>query len=130
LDGAPAQIGQSGRTGALWETRSTTNVIAETPGGRDDRAVVVGAHPDSVVQGPGIQDNGSGSSTILEIALQMAELGIEPRNKIRFAWWGALVLHGADHSGVSGTGVGDCTCATLLNRCQIAIRSRQAAASS
>lgn len=67
----------------------TLNVIAETPGGRDNRVVVVGAHLDSVRQGPGIQDNGSGSAAILEIALQMAALGIEPRNKVRFAWWGA-----------------------------------------
>ncbi len=68
---------------------TTSNVIAETPGGRDDRVIVVGAHLDSVDQGPGIQDNGSGSAAILEIALQMADLGITPRNKVRFAWWGA-----------------------------------------
>ena len=71
------------------EIRSTSNVIAETPGGRNDRVVVVGAHLDSVAEGPGIQDNGSGSAAILEIALQMADLGIEPTNKVRFAWWGA-----------------------------------------
>lgn len=74
---------------ATSEIRSTVNVIGETPGGRDDRVVVAGAHLDSVPEGPGIQDNGSGSAAILEIALQMAELGIEPRNKVRFAWWGA-----------------------------------------
>jgi Zn-dependent M28 family amino/carboxypeptidase len=68
---------------------TTSNVIADSPGGRDDRVVVVGAHLDSVRQGPGIQDNGSGSAAILEIAIKMAELGIEPRNKVRFAWWGA-----------------------------------------
>jgi Zn-dependent M28 family amino/carboxypeptidase len=73
----------------LRELVITSNVIAETPGGRDDRVVVVGAHLDSVPQGPGIQDNGSGSAAILEIAIQMANLGIEPRNKVRFAWWGA-----------------------------------------
>ncbi len=50
---------------------------------------MVGAHLDSVPQGPGIQDNGSGVAAILEIALQMAELGIEPRNRVRFAFWGA-----------------------------------------
>jgi Zn-dependent M28 family amino/carboxypeptidase len=71
------------------ETRTTSNVIAETPGGRDDRVVVVGAHLDSVPSGPGIQDNGSGSAAILEVAIQMANLGIEPENKVRFAWWGA-----------------------------------------
>jgi hypothetical protein len=41
--------------------------------------VVVGAHLDSVIAGPGINDNGSGSSTILEIAEQMAKLGIKNR---------------------------------------------------
>ena len=74
---------------ATSENRNTTNVIAETPGGRDDRVVVVGAHLDSVPEGPGINDNGSGSAAILEVALKMAELRIEPRNKVRFAWWGA-----------------------------------------
>lgn len=74
---------------AISELRTTHNVIGETPDGRDDRVVMVGAHLDSVPEGPGIQDNGSGSAAILEIALQMAELGIEPRNKVRFAWWGA-----------------------------------------
>ncbi|MGB5756596.1 MAG: M20/M25/M40 family metallo-hydrolase [Acidimicrobiales bacterium] len=74
---------------AIAETRTSKNVIANTPGGRDDRVVVVGAHLDSVPGGPGIQDNGSGSAAILEIALQMSELGIEPENQVRFAWWGA-----------------------------------------
>jgi Zn-dependent M28 family amino/carboxypeptidase len=73
----------------VFDSTETANVIAETPGGRDDRVVVVGAHLDSVPEGPGIQDNGSGSAAILEIALQMAELDIEPRNKVRFVFWGA-----------------------------------------
>ena len=68
---------------------STSNLIAETPTGRDDRVVMAGAHLDSVPDGPGIEDNGTGSATLLEIALQMAETGIEPRNTVRFAWWGA-----------------------------------------
>jgi len=67
----------------------TKNVIAETLGGRDDRVVVVGAHLDTVAGTAGINDNGSGVATILEIAEQMAALGIEPRNKVRFAFWGA-----------------------------------------
>ena len=67
----------------------TQNLIAETPTGRDDRVVMAGAHLDSVSSGPGIEDNGTGSATLLETALQIAELGIEPRNTIRFAWWGA-----------------------------------------
>ena len=71
------------------QTRQTSNVIASTPGGDPGRAVVVGAHLDSVPEGPGINDNGSGSATNLETAIQMSRLGIEPRNKVRFAFWGA-----------------------------------------
>ena len=67
----------------------TQNLIAETPTGRDDRVVMAGAHLDSVPGGPGIQDNGSGSGALLEVALQMAALDIEPVNTVRFAWWGA-----------------------------------------
>ncbi len=63
------------------------NVIAESRGGADDNVVVVGAHLDSVNAGPGIQDNGSGSAAILEVAEQMTK--VKPRNKVRFAWWGA-----------------------------------------
>jgi len=67
----------------------TQNLIAETEGGRDDRVVMAGAHLDSVAEGPGIEDNGTGSATLLEIALQLADEGVQPVNKIRFAWWGA-----------------------------------------
>ena len=76
-------------TDTMSEIRSTQNVLADTPGGRGDRLVVVGAHLDSVAEGPGINDNGSGSAANLEVALQMAALGIEPRNKVRFAFWSA-----------------------------------------
>ena len=34
---------------------NSTNVIAETSGGRDDQVVMIGAHLDSVTNGPGIQ---------------------------------------------------------------------------
>ena len=53
------------------------------------RSLVVGAHLDSVLAGPGINDNGSGTSTILEIAEEMSEAGTKPRQKVRFAFWGA-----------------------------------------
>ncbi len=79
--------------------RETSNVIAETPGGNEGRTLVVGAHLDSVAEGAGINDNGSGSATVLEIALQMSRLEIEPRNRVRFAFWGAeeLGLLGSKH---------------------------------
>ena len=76
-------------TSTISETRPTYNVIADSPTGRKGRTLVVGAHLDSVVEGPGINDNGSGTSTNLEIALQMAKKKIEPRNRVRFAFWGA-----------------------------------------
>lgn len=83
----------------LSETRTTSNVIADTPTGKANRTVVVGSHLDSVPEGPGINDNGSGSATDLEVALQMAKQDIEPRNRVRFAFWGAeeLGLLGSDH---------------------------------
>lgn len=75
------------QTTTVSETRSTANVFAESTQGRDDNVVMAGAHLDSVAAGPGINDNGSGSSALLEIAEQMAK--VKPRNTVRFAWWGA-----------------------------------------
>ena len=80
----------------LVENRISANVIAESRVGRSDRTLVVGAHLDSVDEGPGIQDNGSGSAGILEIALQLAALAtadeMKVYNRLRFAWWGAEEL--------------------------------------
>ena len=70
------------------ETRTERNVIAQTKTGRTNNVVMAGSHLDSVETGPGINDNGSGSASLLETALQ---LGSRPKvdNAIRFAWWGA-----------------------------------------
>ena len=62
------------------------NVLAETSHGDDNNVVMVGAHLDSVTAGPGINDNGSGSAAILEVAEQMKK--VKPTNTVRFAWWG------------------------------------------
>ncbi|WP_111496208.1 M28 family metallopeptidase [Marinobacter bohaiensis] len=69
------------------EQTETYNVITETRRGDGDNVVMVGAHLDSVFEGAGINDNGSGSAALLEMALQMKRA--YPRNKVRFAWWGA-----------------------------------------
>jgi len=66
---------------------TTYNVFAESVGGNPNNVIMVGAHLDSVNAGPGIQDNGSGSAAILEVAEQMAK--VKPRHKVRFALWGA-----------------------------------------
>ena len=69
------------------ETKTTYNVLAELAGTDDSNVVMVGGHLDSVGAGPGINDNGSGSAAILDIAEAMRK--VEPVNTVRFAWWGA-----------------------------------------
>jgi Zn-dependent M28 family amino/carboxypeptidase len=69
------------------ESRPQVNVLAELPGANDDNVVMAGAHLDSVQAGPGINDNGSGSAALLELAQQLGKL--RPQNTLRFAWWGA-----------------------------------------
>lgn len=69
------------------ERTETYNVLAETRRGDPDNVVMVGAHLDSVFEGPGINDNGSGSAALLEMATLMSRA--YPLNKVRFAWWGA-----------------------------------------
>lgn len=76
-------------TQTLSETRMTANVLADSRTGRTDRTVVVGAHLDSVVDGPGINDNGSGTAQDLEIAEELPKALKKPRNALRFAFWGA-----------------------------------------
>ncbi len=75
---------------AISENRTTTNVLADTRDGRGDGPVLmVGAHLDSVTEGPGINDNGSGSAAILEVATSIAQ---DTAVGVRFAWWGAEEL--------------------------------------
>jgi Zn-dependent M28 family amino/carboxypeptidase len=92
LEEGPVTVRVSASTQVDLEGK-TKNVIAETPKGKTGTTVVVGAHLDSVFEGPGINDNGSGTSTLLEIAEQMHELGYTKKGKlqrqVRFAFWGA-----------------------------------------
>jgi Zn-dependent M28 family amino/carboxypeptidase len=72
------------------DVRSTENVIADLEGVNTDNVVMAGAHLDSVQEGPGINDNGSGSSTLLAIAEALGNnKKFTPQNTLRFAWWGA-----------------------------------------
>ncbi|KAK3831502.1 MAG: hypothetical protein J3R72DRAFT_455005 [Linnemannia gamsii] len=77
----------------------TINVLCTTKGGDDDDTIVLGAHLDSVPEGPGMVDNGSGSSSLLEIALVLAKDNYTLKNKIVFGWWGAeeIGLLGSRH---------------------------------
>jgi Zn-dependent M28 family amino/carboxypeptidase len=80
------------KTEVLEQLGESVNVIAETPGGDPNRTVVIGAHLDSVPAGPGINDNGSGSAGILEVAEVFAAQDRTPRNKLRFMWYGVEEL--------------------------------------
>uniref|UniRef100_A0A8H7NNG4 Peptide hydrolase n=1 Tax=Bionectria ochroleuca TaxID=29856 RepID=A0A8H7NNG4_BIOOC len=71
----------------LIEERITQNVFAETKFGDGTNFVQLGAHLDSVVAGPGINDDGSGTSLILEVAKGLASFSTNL--KVRFSWWGA-----------------------------------------
>ena len=63
------------------------NVIADWPGGDPNQVVMMGAHLDSVSAGPGINDNGSGSSMLLEVALTLAAQNPALAKHVRFGWW-------------------------------------------
>jgi aminopeptidase S len=73
-------------------------VIAQTRNGDPEKVVMAGAHLDSVPDGPGINDNGSGVAALLEIATR---LGGAPQtaNAVRFGFWGSEEedLNGSTH---------------------------------
>jgi Zn-dependent M28 family amino/carboxypeptidase len=83
----PATVQLSAET----KTVQARNVIAQTKTGSTSDVVMSGAHLDSVPEGPGINDNGSGVAAVLETALQ---LGSSPgiHNAVRFGFWGAEEL--------------------------------------
>ena len=67
---------------AKSDRRKSTNILADTSRGDPDNTTIVGAHLDSVPEGPGINDNGSGSAFVLELALRMAQ-GADPAGEPR-----------------------------------------------
>ena len=75
------------RTDTLRGIAPTENVLAELPGKNRNNVVMAGAHLDSVNAGPGINDNGSGSAALLEVAENLTK--VKPQNTIRLAWWAA-----------------------------------------
>jgi hypothetical protein len=65
------------------------NVIAESPFGDPNRVVVIDAHLDSIF-GAGMLDNASGSTSILQVALDLAKT--PTRNRLRYVWFGGEEL--------------------------------------
>lgn len=91
-EAADASVRVTARTEVDLE-RETSNIIADLPRKtkNPDQVVVVGAHLDSVAEGAGINDNGTGTAGTLEIAKQFARTGLDKKAQrpVRFAFWGA-----------------------------------------
>ncbi|KAK7045639.1 hypothetical protein VNI00_007472 [Paramarasmius palmivorus] len=71
----------------IFEDRTTVNIIAETKAGNSENVIMLGAHLDGVQAGPGVNDDGSGTTLILELFRTLDTKRL--KNKVRFAWWGA-----------------------------------------
>ncbi|CZT10379.1 probable APE3-vacuolar aminopeptidase Y [Rhynchosporium agropyri] len=82
---AGKKIESSAYIDAIVRNTGTTNIIAQTKGGDQENCVMLGGHSDSVAEGPGINDDGTGSLTLLEIASQLTKYSVN--NCVRFAWW-------------------------------------------
>jgi len=79
-----------------FEPRYSDNVIAELKGIENpDNIIILSAHYDSrstdvqspTQRAPGADDNGSGTSTLLEIASIIASTGLKFKNTVRFCSW-------------------------------------------
>ncbi|MCE7004310.1 M28 family metallopeptidase [Kibdelosporangium philippinense] len=96
IDYLQSQLNAAGYTTSLQQFTSSGatgwNLIADWPGGDANNVLMSGAHLDSVSAGPGINDNGSGSSGLLEVALTVARTSFQPDKHLRFGWWGAEEL--------------------------------------
>ncbi|MGA3252549.1 MAG: M28 family metallopeptidase [Mycobacterium sp.] len=79
------------KVNASTQSFKARNVVAQTKTGSPNDVVMAGAHLDSVLAGPGINDDGSGVAAVLETAVQ---LGNSPQvhNAVRFGFWGAEEL--------------------------------------
>jgi hypothetical protein len=66
------------------------NVIAQMGDGA--AVVMLGAHLDSVLEGPGINDNGSGVAALLEVARGLAATGVPAGATVRIGLWGGEEL--------------------------------------
>lgn len=84
----------SNRSGA-----SGCNVIVEVKGKSNEEVVMIGSHYDSVLFGPGINDNASGVAVVLELITAIQQNGIKPEKTLRFAFWDS------EETGVEGSPV-------------------------
>ncbi|MET1231812.1 MAG: M20/M25/M40 family metallo-hydrolase [Candidatus Limnocylindrales bacterium] len=99
---ALAALSEAGGTARITTTGRTTetptrSIIAELAGSEPGSVVMLGAHLDSVIDGPGINDDGSGVAALLAIARALRET--RPRATVRLAFWSGeeLGLLGSSH---------------------------------
>jgi len=83
-DGRPAMVTlvTTGTTGI----RPTRSILAELPGTEPGRVVMLGAHLDSVLDGAGVDDDGSGVAALLALS-RAAAAGPRARATLRLAFW-------------------------------------------
>ena len=75
-----------------------SNVIAEIPGRElPNEVVIVAGHLDSWHPATGAQDNGTGASTVVEVARAIKASGRSPRRTMRF------ILFGGEEQGILGS---------------------------
>ncbi|KAK2038840.1 peptidase family M28 [Colletotrichum somersetense] len=72
---------------SVVEERTNYNVIAETKGGDHNNVLMIGGHADSVFNGPGVNDDGSGTVGVLTVAKALSQFAT--KNAVRVAFWGA-----------------------------------------
>ncbi|SFK19700.1 Zn-dependent metalloprotease [Streptosporangium canum] len=91
-----------------YNGQTHSNLIANWPAGPASPTIMLGSHLDSVSSGPGINDNGSGSASLLEVALTLANRNPTLDKHVRFAWWGAeeLGLRGSQYYVQNGGATG------------------------
>ncbi|MEU8434044.1 M28 family metallopeptidase [Streptomyces sp. NPDC029216] len=96
IDYVKAKLDAAGFTTTLQTFTSSGatgyNLIADWPGGDPNSVLMTGSHLDSVTEGPGINDNGSGSAAVLETALAVSRAQLQSTKHLRFGWWGAEEL--------------------------------------
>ena len=81
LRGQPGQA--TVKLNASTQSVKARNIIAQTKTGSTTDVVMAGAHLDSVPEGPGINDDGSGVAAVLETAVQLGARERTQRGTVR-----------------------------------------------
>jgi len=97
LDEGPVTV-QFSFKNRIRPTTQVNNVVAEIPGSDlPNEIVIVAGHLDSWHPATGAQDNGTGVSTVIDVARAVKALGRPPRRTMRF------ILFGGEEQGIIGS---------------------------